>query len=784
MATVLHEVQYSLNVGEVSFRAESRGDLKEYAGALYRALNFQPLTVGGMRFRNGTRHVAPTKSGFAILKAFVFNKFEAYVLEFGDFYVRIRHVDGTLVTITPELVTPWPVGMLRDLYVFEINDVMYICSDGTIQVQKLQRVGAEEFQLLQVNFFAPGTVADEPTGCEIGAGTLTPGATTGNGVTFTASSPGFVLADVGRIIVYLGSRASISAFVSTTQVTADIIDAFPNTNPIPCDQWRLTGTPDGTANPSTNHIKHNIVVVDFSVQDAIRQIDVGKYIAVYGGFVRIIEVGPLGKQIRGVVVSDLKDVAPGAPSPPTVDWTIWRNAWDSTQGFPVCGTYYQGRIYLCRDQTVWASIVDDIENFALGSSDSDGINRTIADDQVNTIQFIVGTNRLFLGTIGAAYMVTGTGENAPLTPGDFNVQHVSADGSDKIKPVRAKGQVLNVEFAARKVRELLFDFIEAKGTNPNLLALADHFTEENQIQDIVYQQAPDSLVWCPLDSGESPILAYNRDEKLFAWSRYRTDGCFVDFASVPNGHIGRDRVFAIVEREGNFYVEYFDSEAQLSGRQWRGLYTDAATVVAGPSNFTVTGLPDSVEGKTVKVIGDGLLYDDVLVTNNQIAITPQIAATEFEIGLPYTGELITLEPRVPETLGAPWTIKGWAKIGARIRQTLGLELCQMVREEETILANIINFRKISHTINAQIPPQRGKILAPGQAHDTLGRILVRQQNPFPAEVLSIFGLLEVTDAPRGELFDEQPPLELCVFTSPAGCCGPLLLVTPDDGRFS
>lgn len=76
--------------------------------------------------------------------------------------------------------------------------------------------------------------------------TLTPGATTGNSVTFTASQAVFTASMVGQQLwkqaqngVGMG-RATILAFVSSTQVTCQVLTNFDNTNAMPAGQWYLT----------------------------------------------------------------------------------------------------------------------------------------------------------------------------------------------------------------------------------------------------------------------------------------------------------------------------------------------------------------------------------------------------------------------------------------------------------------------------------------------------------------------------------------------------------------
>ena len=79
------------------------------------------------------------------------------------------------------------------------------------------------------------------------AATLTPGATTGEDVTFTASASVFTAADVGKElwkkpdpVTGLGAgRATITAYTSATEVTADIDATFDSTDAIAAGDWYL-----------------------------------------------------------------------------------------------------------------------------------------------------------------------------------------------------------------------------------------------------------------------------------------------------------------------------------------------------------------------------------------------------------------------------------------------------------------------------------------------------------------------------------------------------------------
>lgn len=76
--------------------------------------------------------------------------------------------------------------------------------------------------------------------------TMTPGATTGTGVTFTASAAVFSSSDVGRQIWRKSmtgeeyGRAEITGYTSSTVVTCDILEDFDSADAIAAGEWYLT----------------------------------------------------------------------------------------------------------------------------------------------------------------------------------------------------------------------------------------------------------------------------------------------------------------------------------------------------------------------------------------------------------------------------------------------------------------------------------------------------------------------------------------------------------------
>jgi hypothetical protein len=101
----------NFNSGEFSPLLEGRVDFERYANGCVLMENFIPTVQGPAVRRGGTRYVASVKTpaNRVWLQSFEFSQDQAYVLEFGDQYVRFYTQNGQLVSgMTPvEVATPY-----------------------------------------------------------------------------------------------------------------------------------------------------------------------------------------------------------------------------------------------------------------------------------------------------------------------------------------------------------------------------------------------------------------------------------------------------------------------------------------------------------------------------------------------------------------------------------------------------------------------------------------------------------------------------------------------------
>jgi len=235
--TLYPAIQNSFTGGEMTPRLLGRSDLEKYYSSCRTLVNFIPMAHGGAIFRSGTYYIGPTKNEnkVAVLIPFNFSDEQTYVLEFGHQYMRIFRDQGQLAnggTIT-EIATPWTSDQVRQLKVAQQADVMFIAHPD-VAPRVLKRLAGDDS--LPATWDLSAFDYEWGPYLDINATdlTLTPSAATGTGITITASDDLFESTDVDRLIrlsnsgsgVEIWGEAKITAYVSATQVTADVIVNF------------------------------------------------------------------------------------------------------------------------------------------------------------------------------------------------------------------------------------------------------------------------------------------------------------------------------------------------------------------------------------------------------------------------------------------------------------------------------------------------------------------------------------------------------------------------------
>lgn len=339
---------------------------------------------------------------------------------------------------------------------------------------------------------------------------------------------------------------------------------------------------------------------------------------------------------------------------PTKDWE--EQVFSDVRGYPVTAAFHQDRLVIggSRDlpNRLWFSKTGDLFNFDLGDGlDDEGIEFGVFSDQVNAIRGIFSGRDLQVMTSGGEWLVTGT----PLTPSTVQLTRQTRIGSrtDRyVPPVDVDGATMFVSRNGNEIREFLFTDVEAAYQAADLSLLSKHI-----VSNIIDQSFdPDNrLLLMVRGDGKISVLTLYRTEKVTAWSLLETDG---DVKAVTV--VGEDS-YILVDRDGTYTIELMDPELNLD------------SALSGYSETPTTswsGL-DHLEGETVSIVADGEVQTSQTVSSG--AITLSSAASDVDIGLPFTHVVEPLPPNILSDTGAAKTVRMIQSV-FRIEETSALKI--------------------------------------------------------------------------------------------------------------
>ena len=475
--------------------------------------------------------------------------------------------------------------------------------------------------------------------------------------------------------------------------------------------------------------------------------DVGRLLHVKDGHLKITSVTST-TVVVGIVIKDL------GITTPTTDFAL--GSFSDTTGYPSCVTFFEQRLVFAatkaQPQAIFFSRSADYENFDdqyhETVADDDAIVYTIASNQVNAIRFLTATRTLIIGTAGGEFAVDGGGTGQAITPTNILINKQSNHGAANVDGIAVGNATLFLQRAKRKIRELAYNFDVDGYVAPDLTILAEHITESG-ITQMAYQEEPNSIIWCVRTDGQLLGFTYQREQQVTAWHRHIFGGAFgsgnavCESVEVLPTDSSEYQVWVIVKRTINGatkrYVEYlhnldFDETDDTSFN-----YLDSQLAYNGSATTTISGL-DHLEGQTVSILADGATHPDKVVSSG--GITLDRSATKVKVGLGYTSLLQTMRIDAGGDNGTSQSkTKRIYEITARLYESIGIEIGPDLANMERI-----PFRSSANPMDSGVNVFTGdKDIEFRGNYETDGFIFVRQTQPLPLTVLSLYPRLITND---------------------------------------
>ena len=475
--------------------------------------------------------------------------------------------------------------------------------------------------------------------------------------------------------------------------------------------------------------------------------DVGRLVHMLDGHVKI--TGYTSSTVVNMEV--ISDISNGSA---TTDFAL--GSFSDTTGYPSCVTFFEQRLVfaatLSQPQTLFFSKSGDYENMDDNYhgvvADDDSIIYTIASNQVNAIRFMTATRTLIIGTAGGEFAVSGGGTDIAITPTNILIKKQSNNGAANVDALAVGNATLFLQRARRKLRELAYNFDVDGYVAPDLTILAEHISEGG-FKQLSYQQEPNQVIWCARNDGQLVGLTYQREQQVVAWHRHIFGGVFGSgnsvcdsVATIPTDD-SEYQTWVIVKRTINGatkrYVEYihqydFDETDDTSFN-----FLDSQLAYDGSAVTNISGLAH-LEGQTVSVLADGATHPDKVVSSGAIVL--ERAASKVKVGLSYTSLLQTMRIDAGAQNGTSQSkTKRIYEITARLYESIGVEIGPDLANMERI-----PFRSSANAMNSGINVFTGdKEIEFRGNYETDGFIFVRQTQPLPLTILSLYPKLQTND---------------------------------------
>jgi hypothetical protein len=589
--------QHAFNAGEISPRMYGRFDHSKYNNALKTATNVLALPQGPIQRRTGTEHVLEVKSSASNTRLipFQFSSTDAFVLEFGNNYIRFYQDKANVESSgSPyEVTTTYTAAQVDAISYVQYGNAMYLAHPSH-PPRVLTRNSTTDWDLVDIVLSPPPTYEYGYTPSQ----GVTLSATTGTGITATGDAGmAFLSGDVGRYLTSQDAdepgKAVVVGYTSATVVTVDILEDFSSTA---LENIQLDLSPIGditiTSTNGDGGVGEKLTIASKGGSpNLFRSIDVGNYLLMHGGVIKITEYTS-GTQVKGIVEKSLNN------TDDTSVWTLESSQWTGGRGYPSAVGLFQERLIFggtdTSPQTLWWSEQGIFEGFGVGSDDEDSIQLDISSAKANSISWISSAKDLVIGTTGAEIALQASSAG-PITPSNPPDQSKTYHGSQEQAPLVVGSEVLFIGGNSRKIRSFKYDFNDDAFAAQDLLSLADHFTSQDvTIEEMAYSDDPDSQIYVTLSSGDMLIGTYERAQDVIGWTKQSTDGSFEKVAIISENN--EDTVYTIVNRtiDGSTvrYVEAFDSG---DGTKETHVFSDSAIEVR-PSSKSITAITAASPG--------------------------------------------------------------------------------------------------------------------------------------------------------------------------------------------
>jgi hypothetical protein len=242
------------------------------------------------------------------------------------------------------------------------------------------------------------------------------------------------------------------------------------------------------------------------------------------------------RHVTAHVVSRLPEqlVTAGLLTSKTWRWAM--GAWSEPDGYPNTVAFFRERLAWAKDQSVEFSQAGDYANFKakdFGEQLASSAFRVLVQSGTgDAIEWLAPTQRLLVGTGGSVHAIGESSTAQAFGPANARQEDQVMPGVSGAPPVFA-GSVLYAEKSGRIVNEAAYSAEVGKYAASDLTIFAEHISLSG-LTSMAFQKQPHAIVWCARTDGGLVGLTFNKDQQVVGWHRQEIGGpdAFVEHVCV------------------------------------------------------------------------------------------------------------------------------------------------------------------------------------------------------------------------------------------------------------
>lgn len=341
------------------------------------------------------------------------------------------------------------------------------------------------------------------------------------------------------------------------------------------------------------------------------------------------------------------------------------DVWSAARGYPKSACFYAGRLVLggtkAKPQSLFLSKSGSFFNFDIDDGDDDeAIFITISSRQLNNIVDVYPGRNLQVFTDGAEFTINANN----VTPQSITVTPQTSHGSLLLEAKEIDGATIFADRNGKSLKEYVYNFNEDAYVARDISVLSPELINSPVDLAILGGTTSDDANWIFIvnSDGQATVLNTLREQDIKGFTKWTTTG-FLTNASVVD-----DQLYMVNKRTvggvESYFIERWDFNSLLDCSKAQTNVVPLGTL----SNL------DHLEGETVRVVADGSVLPDRVVTGGQITLTAsEEAHTAIEVGI---GFVPTLQPMPLATnIGSGQNqtrLKKLVRMNIRVKDTYGL----------------------------------------------------------------------------------------------------------------